>query len=76
MRNNVQIKQMKKQQSVFKMLGKLARIIGIAQRGETFSPEKVAPTCTQLPKTESTITYMDSFAGFHKESTEDRVPAR
>jgi transposase len=46
--NNVQIKQMKKQQSIFKLLGKLARIIiGIVQRGETFSPEKTAPTCTQ-----------------------------
>jgi transposase len=45
---NVQIKQMEKQQSVFKLLGKLARIIiGIVGRGETFSPEKVAPTCTQ-----------------------------
>jgi transposase len=39
---------MKKQQSVFKLLGKLARImIGIVQRGETFSPEKTAPTITQ-----------------------------
>jgi transposase len=46
--NNVQIKQMKKQQSVFKLLGKLARImIGMVQRGETFSPEKIAPTFTQ-----------------------------
>jgi transposase len=46
--NNVQIKQMKKQQSVYKLLGKLARIIiGIVQRGETFSPEKTAPTYTK-----------------------------
>ncbi|MEK3917897.1 transposase [Paenibacillus sp. FSL H7-0331] len=46
--NNVQIRQMKKQQSVFKLLGKLARIIiGIVGRGETFSPEKAAPTCTR-----------------------------
>ncbi|WP_246359054.1 hypothetical protein [Paenibacillus phytorum] len=44
--NNVQFKQMKKQQSVFKLLGKLARIIvGIVQRGEAFSPEKAAPIC-------------------------------
>jgi transposase len=46
--NNVQVKQMKKQQSVFKLLGKLARIIiGIGQRGEAFSPEKASPTCIQ-----------------------------
>ncbi|MCY9670281.1 transposase, partial [Paenibacillus alginolyticus] len=46
--NNVQVKQMKKQQSVFKLLGKLARIIvGIVQRGEAFSPEKAAPICIQ-----------------------------
>jgi transposase len=37
-----------KQQSVFKMLVKLARIfIGIVQRGETFSPEKATPNFTQ-----------------------------
>jgi hypothetical protein len=42
--NNVQIKQMKKQQSLFKLLGKLARIlVGIVQRGEAFLPEKVTP---------------------------------
>ncbi|MDQ0887993.1 transposase [Paenibacillus sp. V4I9] len=46
--NNVQIKHMKKQQSVFKLLGKLARIIiSIVQKGETFSPEIAAPTFTQ-----------------------------
>jgi transposase len=46
--NNVQVKQMKKQQSVFKLLGKLARIIvGIVQRGEAFSPEKASPICIQ-----------------------------
>jgi transposase len=46
--NNVQIKQMKKQQSVFKLLGKLARIIiGIVQSEEIFSPEKAAPSCAQ-----------------------------
>lgn len=44
--HNVQTKQMKKQQSVFKILGKLARIIiGLVQRGETFTPEKAIPTC-------------------------------
>jgi transposase len=46
--NNVQVKQMKKQQSVFKLLGKLARIIvGIVQRGEAFSPEKASPISIQ-----------------------------
>jgi transposase len=46
--NNVQIKQMKKQQSVFKLLGKLARIIiGIVQSEESFSPEKAALNCAQ-----------------------------
>jgi len=46
--NNVQIKLMKKQQSVYKLLGKLARIIiGIVGRGEAFSLEKAAPTYTQ-----------------------------
>ncbi|MCZ8514353.1 hypothetical protein O9H85_18370 [Paenibacillus filicis] len=46
--NNVQVKRMKKQQSVFKLLGKLARIIiGIVQRAESFSPEKAAPTSIQ-----------------------------
>ncbi|RCW38793.1 transposase, partial [Paenibacillus prosopidis] len=47
-KNNVQVKQMKKHQSVFKLIGKLARIIiGIVGRGETFSPEKTAPTYIQ-----------------------------
>jgi transposase len=46
--NNVQIKQMKKQQSIFKLLGKLARIlVGIVQQGESFLPEKAAPNCAQ-----------------------------
>jgi transposase len=46
--NNVQIKQMKKNQSVFKLLGKLARIlVGIVQSGESFSPEKAAPNYAQ-----------------------------
>jgi transposase len=45
--NNVQVKKMKKQQSIFKLLGKLARIlIGIVGRGETFSPEKVSAVFT------------------------------
>ncbi|WP_435162984.1 IS110 family transposase [Paenibacillus glycanilyticus] len=38
---NVQEKKMKKQQSIFKLIGKLARIlVGIVQRGEQFTPEK------------------------------------
>jgi transposase len=46
--NNVQVKKMKKQQSIFKLLGKLARIlIGIVQGGETFSPEKASPFFTE-----------------------------
>jgi hypothetical protein len=46
--NNVQVKKMKKQQSIFKLLGKLARIlIGIVQRGETFSPEKASSVFTE-----------------------------
>jgi transposase len=46
--NNVQVKKMNKQQSVFKLLGKLARIlVGIVQNGESFSPEKAAPSCAQ-----------------------------
>lgn len=45
---NVQIKQMKKQQSLFKVLGKLARIIiGLVARGEDFSPERVVPPFNQ-----------------------------
>jgi transposase len=45
---NIRAKHMKKQQSVFKLLGKLARIlIGIVGRGETFSPEKAGITLTQ-----------------------------
>lgn len=40
--NNVREKHMKKLQSVIKLVGKLARIlIGIVQREEMFSPEKV-----------------------------------
>jgi transposase len=45
--NNVQVKHMKKQQSVFKLLGKLARIIIASLGGENFSPEIAAPGCTQ-----------------------------
>ncbi|MFD0678999.1 MULTISPECIES: IS110 family transposase [unclassified Paenibacillus] len=40
---NIKVKHMKKQRSVFKLLGKVARIlISIVQRGETFSPEKAS----------------------------------
>ncbi|MGO4697861.1 IS110 family transposase [Paenibacillus sp. 2TAB26] len=39
--HNVKEKKMKKQQSIFKLIGKLARIlVGIVQRGEKFTPEK------------------------------------
>jgi transposase len=45
---NVQEKKMKKQQSIFKLVGKLARIlVGIVQRGEKFSPEKTVLTWTE-----------------------------
>ncbi|WP_240421343.1 transposase [Paenibacillus periandrae] len=45
---NIKVKHMKKQQSVFKRLGKMARIlISIIQRGETFSPEKASHVITQ-----------------------------
>jgi transposase len=41
--HNVQVKHMKKQQSVFKLVGKVARIlIGMVHRAETFSPEKAS----------------------------------
>jgi len=40
---NVQVKHMSKQQSVFKVLGKLARIlVGMVQNGSSFTPEKTA----------------------------------
>jgi hypothetical protein len=46
--HNVQVKHMSKQQSVFKLLGKLARIlIGMVQNGETFSPEKTVHSYAQ-----------------------------
>jgi transposase len=46
--HNVQVKKMKKQQSIFKLLGKLARIlIGIVQSGEPFSPEKASSFFTE-----------------------------
>ncbi|NHN35521.1 IS110 family transposase [Paenibacillus agricola] len=39
--HNVQVKHMKGYRSVYKLIGKLARmIIGLVQRGESFSPEK------------------------------------
>ncbi|NOU75701.1 IS110 family transposase [Paenibacillus sp. LMG 31458] len=45
---NVKVKHMKKQRSVFKLLGKVARIlISIVQKGETFSPEKASNIITQ-----------------------------
>ena len=52
--NNVQVKQMKKQQSVFKLLGKLARIIiGIVQQGEKlFLLKKLPQPAFKLPKTD------------------------
>jgi transposase len=46
--HNVQVKHMSKQQSVFKLLGKLARIlIGMVQSGETFTPEKTVHSYVQ-----------------------------
>ncbi|MBD0384920.1 IS110 family transposase [Paenibacillus sedimenti] len=40
--NNVQVKHMSKRQSVFKLIGKLARIlVGMVQQDELFTPEKV-----------------------------------
>lgn len=46
--NNVQIKHMSKQQSIFKLLGKLARIlVGMVHCGESFSPEKTVYTYVQ-----------------------------
>jgi transposase len=48
-KHNVQSKHMKKQRSILKLMGKLARIlIGIVQRGESFSPDKAAPLCEQV----------------------------
>ncbi len=45
---NVQIKHMSKQQSVFKLLGKLARVlVGMVQRDESFTPEKTIHNYTQ-----------------------------
>jgi hypothetical protein len=46
--HNVQEKKMKKQQSIFKLIGKLARIlVGIVQRGEEFTPEKTVLTWSE-----------------------------
>ncbi|WP_313642107.1 IS110 family transposase [Paenibacillus sp.] len=46
--HNVQVKHMKKQQSVFKLVGKVARIlIGMVHRAETFSPEKASYLVSQ-----------------------------
>lgn len=39
--NNVNVRNMKKYCSLFKLVDKLARIlVGLAQRGESFSPDK------------------------------------
>jgi transposase len=39
--HNVNVRHMKKYRSLFKLIGKLARIlVGLAQRGESFSPDK------------------------------------
>jgi len=47
-KHNLQEKKMKKQQSIFKLLGKLARIlVGIVQRGEMFMPEKTVLTWSE-----------------------------
>ncbi|GIP33486.1 hypothetical protein J2TS4_26960 [Paenibacillus sp. J2TS4] len=47
--NNVQIKHMGKQQSVFKLLGKLARIlVGMVQNGDSFMPEKTVHSFVQV----------------------------
>nr|WP_223275545.1 IS110 family transposase [Paenibacillus elgii] len=46
--HNVQEKKMKKQQSIFKLIGKLARIlVVIVQRGEKFTPEKTVLTWSE-----------------------------
>jgi transposase len=46
--NNVQVKHMGKQQSVFKLLGKLARIlVGMVQNGDSFIPEKTVHSFAQ-----------------------------
>ncbi|WP_409342560.1 IS110 family transposase [Paenibacillus sp. MBLB4367] len=46
--NNVQAKRMSKQQSIFKLLGKLARIlVGMVQHDESFTPEKTVLTYIQ-----------------------------
>jgi transposase len=46
--HNVQNKHMKKNRSILKLVGKLARVlIGIVQHGEAFSPDKAAPIFDQ-----------------------------
>ncbi|MBB3114072.1 transposase [Paenibacillus phyllosphaerae] len=46
--HNVEVKHMKRQQSVFKLVGKVARIlIGMVNRAETFSPEKASYLVSQ-----------------------------
>ncbi len=45
---NIKVKHMKKLRSVFKLLGKVARIlISIVQKGETFTPEKASRIIAQ-----------------------------
>jgi len=47
--NNVQVKHMSKQQSVFKVLGKLARIlVGMVQNEDSFTPEKTVHSYVQV----------------------------
>jgi len=42
--NNVHVKKLKKMKSIMKLCGKLARIlIGMARRGEAYSPDRVHP---------------------------------
>ena len=42
--HNVHVKKLKKMKSIMKLCGKLARIlVGMAQRGEAYSPDKVQP---------------------------------
>jgi transposase len=46
---NVEVKKMKKQRSIFKLIGKLTRIfVGMVQRGETYNARKAA---AHLPQT-------------------------
>ena len=65
---NVQIKQMKKQQSLFKVLGKLSRIIiGTVGRGEVFFQKEWFLLVIKLLKTDKELC-IDSFAGLKKKA--------